>query len=150
MSLSARNLGVATLIVAAALASQFALGGRKDKPAGTSARTVDESKRAVHALNRLAFGPRPGEAERVAAMGVDKWIDLQLHPEKLDDPALEARLAPFRTLRMDTREIRATPPSVPSMRRNSSATKTTRNAKQKRARARARLILRIPPGAETA
>jgi uncharacterized protein (DUF1800 family) len=105
MSLRARNLGVAALIIAGALASQFALGRKKDKPAGTSAGSMDERKRAVHALNRLAFGPRPDEAERVAAMGVDKWIDLQLHSDKLGDSALEARLAPFRTLRMDTREI---------------------------------------------
>src|SRR5262249_34023775 len=34
-----------------------------------------------------------------------KWIDLQLHPEKIDDSGLQARLAPFRTLRMNTREI---------------------------------------------
>ena len=38
-------------------------------------------------------------------MGVDKWIDQQLHPEKIDDHALDARLAPFRTLHMDTREL---------------------------------------------
>ena len=66
---------------------------------------MDERQRALHALNRLAFGPRPGDVERVAALGVDKWIDQQLHPDKIDDHALEARLAPFRTLRMDTREI---------------------------------------------
>jgi uncharacterized protein (DUF1800 family) len=41
----------------------------------------------------------------VMAMGVDKWIDLQLHPDKIDDAAIEARLGPFRTLRMNTREI---------------------------------------------
>ncbi|MBZ5657962.1 MAG: DUF1800 domain-containing protein [Acidobacteriia bacterium] len=101
MSLRARNLAVAALIVVAGLASQVALGRKKDKPAGT----MDERKRAVHALNRLAFGPRPGEVERVAAMGVEQWIELQLRPEKIDDSALESRLAPFRTLRMDTREI---------------------------------------------
>jgi uncharacterized protein (DUF1800 family) len=39
------------------------------------------------------------------AIGVDQWIDQQLHPEKIDDSALDARLAPFRTLRMPTREI---------------------------------------------
>ena len=39
------------------------------------------------------------------AMGVDQWIDLQLHPEKIDDSALDARLEPFRTLRMSTKEI---------------------------------------------
>jgi len=101
MSVRARNLALASLIVAAGLATQFALGRKKDKPA----RTMGDQKRAIHALSRVAFGPRPGEVERVAAMGVDKWIDLQLHPEKIDDSALESRLAPFRTLRMKTREI---------------------------------------------
>ncbi|MGC1370892.1 MAG: DUF1800 family protein, partial [Candidatus Sulfotelmatobacter sp.] len=62
-------------------------------------------KRALHALNRLTFGPRPGDVQQVAAMGVDRWIELQLHPEKIDDSALNSRLEPFRTLRMSTREI---------------------------------------------
>jgi len=66
---------------------------------------MEEQKRSVHALNRLSFGPRPGEVQRVTQMGVDKWIEMQLHPESIDDSALEARLAPFRTLRMDTREL---------------------------------------------
>jgi uncharacterized protein (DUF1800 family) len=75
---------------------------------------MDEQKRALHALNRLTFGPRPGEAERVAAVGVDKWIEQQLHPEKSDDHALEARLAGFTTLRMNTREMieKFPPPQV--------------------------------------
>jgi uncharacterized protein (DUF1800 family) len=99
-----RRLLVATaLLVAACLTTQFALGRKKDKPAGAMA--VDAQKRAVHALNRLTFGPRPGDVERVTELGVDKWIELELHPEKIDDSALDARLAPFRTLRMDTREI---------------------------------------------
>jgi uncharacterized protein (DUF1800 family) len=38
-------------------------------------------------------------------MGVDQWIDLQLHPDKIDDSALNARLEPLRTVRMSTREI---------------------------------------------
>jgi uncharacterized protein (DUF1800 family) len=78
--------------------------GHKDKQDSETA-GMDEQKRAVHALNRLTFGPRPGDVERVMAMGVDKWIDLQLHPDKIDDEAMEARLGPFRTLRMNTREI---------------------------------------------
>ncbi len=76
--------------------------GKRTAPVSTQ---MDEHKRALHALQRLTFGPRPGDVERVAAMGVDKWIDLQLHPDRIDDHALEARLAPFRTLHMDTREI---------------------------------------------
>jgi uncharacterized protein (DUF1800 family) len=103
MPLRGRRLLVAALLVAAGLTTQFALGRKKDKPAG--AMTMDEHKRAVHALNRLTFGPRPGDVERITQMGVDKWIELELHPDKIDDSALDARLAPFRTLRMDTKEI---------------------------------------------
>jgi uncharacterized protein (DUF1800 family) len=98
-----RLLLAAALLVAAGLTAQLALGRKKDKPAG--AMTMDEQKRAVHALNRLTFGPRPADVERVTRMGVDKWIELQLHPDKIDDSALEARLSPFRTLRMGTKEI---------------------------------------------
>ena len=71
----------------------------------TGAAPADEQRRAVHALNRLAFGPRPGDVQQVMAMGVDRWIDLQLHPEKISDDALQARLAAFRTLRMSSREM---------------------------------------------
>jgi len=96
-------LVAAALLVAGGLTTQFALGRKKDKPAAET--QMDAQKRTVHALNRLTFGPRPGDVERVAQMGVDKWIELELHPEKIDDSALDARLAPFRTLRMGTKEI---------------------------------------------
>jgi uncharacterized protein (DUF1800 family) len=96
-------LAGAVLLVAATLPTQFALGRKKDKPA--DATSMDAQKHAVHALNRLTYGPRPGDVERVTQIGVDKWIDLQLHPDKIDDSALEARLAPFRTLSMGTKEI---------------------------------------------
>jgi uncharacterized protein (DUF1800 family) len=66
---------------------------------------MDDDKRIVHALNRFTFGIKPGEVDQVRAMGLDKWFDQQLHPEKINNDALEARLAPFRTLRMSTREM---------------------------------------------
>ena len=78
------------------------LAKKKEKAAQMSA---NEQKRAVHALNRLAFGPRPGDVQQVMAMGVDRWIDEQLHPEKIQDKAIEARLQPFRTLHMSAKEI---------------------------------------------
>ncbi len=65
----------------------------------------DAQKRAVHALNRLTFGPRPGDVQQVMAMGVDRWIDLQLHPDKISDDALQARLEPLRTLHMNSRQL---------------------------------------------
>jgi uncharacterized protein (DUF1800 family) len=106
-SLGRRLLVAAVLLVAAGLTTQFALGRKKDKPAAnaTMPMPMDARKRAVHALNRLTFGPRPGDVERVTHVGVDKWIELQLHPDKIDDSALDARLAPFRTLRMGPKEI---------------------------------------------
>ncbi len=74
----------------------------KDKPGNSSA---SEQKRAVHALNRLTFGPRPGDVQQVMAMGVEKWIDQQLHPERIKDSVLESRLAPLRTVHMSSREV---------------------------------------------
>ncbi|MGH9662418.1 MAG: DUF1800 family protein, partial [Bryobacteraceae bacterium] len=62
--------------------------------------------RVAHALDRLTFGARPGEVARVRAMGLKKWIDQQLHPERIaENPALEAKLQPLDTLRMGTREL---------------------------------------------
>src|SRR5437764_9620925 len=87
------------LIFAAASCALFA----SSKPHVTN--ELQGRQRALHALNRLTFGPRPGDVEKVESMGVDKWIELQLHPEKIDNSALESRLAPFRTLKMDAREM---------------------------------------------
>jgi uncharacterized protein (DUF1800 family) len=97
-------LAVALLLLGFMVSIQLALAKKKEKQNSAPAQ-MDEPKRALHALNRLTFGPRPGDLERVLAVGVDKWVDQQLQPEKNDDHALEARLAPFRTLRMDTRQI---------------------------------------------
>ena len=106
MKLGRIQIGPALLLplLGLTISAQLALGNKKDNP--TSAVTqMDQQKRAVHALNRLTFGPRPGDVDHVMAIGVDKWIDQQLHPDKIDDSALDARLSPLRTLHMDTREI---------------------------------------------
>ena len=60
----------------------------------TQPATVDGDTLVAHVLNRVAFGPAPGDVERVRRMGIDAYIDEQLHPERLPvDPALQARLA---------------------------------------------------------
>ncbi len=99
------SLGKAALVLLCAglaCAVPQLVAKKKDKAAEPGA---NEQKRAVQALNRLTFGPRPGDVEQVMAIGVDHWIDLQLHPEKIPDSAMDARLAPFRTLRMSSQEI---------------------------------------------
>ena len=77
------------------------LARKKDHPLDTSS----EQKRAAHAVNRLTFGPRPGDVQQVMAIGVDRWIDLELHPEKIADDNLQSRLTGLRTLHMSTKEI---------------------------------------------
>src|SRR2546427_4464204 len=72
-------------------------------PARGSTLTPHDS--ALHALNRLAYGPRPGEADRIAALGVMPWIDQQLDPERIDDPVLAAREHRFKILDYDRRDL---------------------------------------------
>src|SRR5207248_3280713 len=63
-------------------------------------------KQIVHALNRLTFGVKPGDIEQVRRMGLEKWIDLQLHPERItENPALEAKLKPLETVQLSTLQI---------------------------------------------
>lgn len=65
------------------------------QPAGRE-QTADQQ--VLHVLNRLAFGPRPGDAQRVRAMGVDAWIAQQLQPDRIVDTATDAWLARFEVL----------------------------------------------------
>ena len=76
-------------------------------PAGASsqASSLTPHDSALHVLNRLAYGPRPGEVDRVAADGVMRWIDRQLSPGKLDDGPLAARERRFKILDYDAGEL---------------------------------------------
>jgi uncharacterized protein (DUF1800 family) len=65
--------------------------------------SADEA--VMHALNRLAYGPRPGDLERVKQMGLAKWIDQQLNPNAIDDRALQARLENYPTLTLSTTQL---------------------------------------------
>jgi uncharacterized protein (DUF1800 family) len=64
-----------------------------------------ERQRALHALNRLAFGPRPGDVDAIAKSGVDAWIDRQLHPESIPDRAVEARISSLPTMKLSNAQI---------------------------------------------
>ena len=71
--------------------------------------SVDEA--IQHALNRLAYGPRPGDVERIRQMGLAKWIDQQLNPKTIDDRAVEARLSDYPTLHVSTAQLLAEYPN---------------------------------------
>jgi uncharacterized protein (DUF1800 family) len=61
--------------------------------------------RILHALNRFTFGPRPGDLAVVRAMGLENWFDRQLHPESIDQGALESRLAQFPAMQWTTPDL---------------------------------------------
>lgn len=74
---------------------------------------LTERQAAAHLLDRLSYGARPGEVERVAAMGVGRWLERQLAAD-LPEPALTAALARYDALGMSTDELAETfvPPAV--------------------------------------
>jgi len=67
--------------------------------------------RVLHALNRLTFGPRPGDVAAVQAMGLSSWFEMQLNPSKIDDTALNARLANFPAMQLPQGQLLARYPS---------------------------------------
>ena len=72
-----------------------------------AAQKLTEEQRIVHVLNRLAFGARPGDIERVRKMGLENYIEQQLNPSKIDDSLLEAKLRNLPTLQMSNGELLA-------------------------------------------
>ncbi len=94
----------------AAAGSNSARGSTSAAPA-KRATTLTEQQRALHALNRLTFGPRPGDLQKVMDTDVNDWIEQQLHPEEISDKVLDAKLGQFRTLRMSSRDLVQTFPN---------------------------------------
>jgi uncharacterized protein (DUF1800 family) len=64
-----------------------------------------DDKTIVHVLNRLGFGPAPGDVDRIRRMGLEKYIDQQLRPEALADAGMAARLNGLDTLTKTSREL---------------------------------------------
>jgi len=71
---------------------------------GLFGKKLNKDEQLLHTLDRLTFGPRPGDVAVVKKLGVKKWIELQLHPEQIpENPELERRLEPLESLRMSQR-----------------------------------------------
>ena len=102
-------LGVAVLVVTAG-SLPGAANGRFDQK-------LSKNKQVLHVLNRLTFGPRPGDVDRVRGLGVDKWIRQQLQPQLIaENPLVEARLRPLASLQLPTWQIFETYRRPPSSR----------------------------------
>ncbi len=66
---------------------------------------LNEQEAILHALNRLGFGPHPGEVEQIQKTGLESWIQAQLHPENTADPVINARLAEYPALTLSAASL---------------------------------------------
>jgi uncharacterized protein (DUF1800 family) len=66
---------------------------------------LTEDEAITHALDRLGYGARPGDVERIRKLGLEKWIIGQLHPETLNDRSTENRLTDYSTLSMTATDL---------------------------------------------
>ncbi len=111
--LSLKSGGFASIVVAASLAvtltePSLAIGSaqKKTKSAvASSQQQITENDKIVHVLNRLGFGARPDDIEKVKRIGIWPYIEKQLHPEEIDDSAVEQKLANFRELNASNEDI---------------------------------------------
>ncbi len=132
---------VLTLLALGALAGCSAAAAAGAGPAqpqvaessAASAAPPAVDRQILHALNRLTYGARPGDVERVRAIGLSAWIDRQLRPRTIDDAATERALAELTTLRMPIAELlREFPRPDPKMREKIARGEMTRQEMQER------------------
>jgi len=74
-------------------------------------KALSEDQKIIHTLNRLGFGARPGEVERVKAIGLEKYIDQQLNPASIDDAVAEAKVKDLDVFGLTTTELFAKYPN---------------------------------------
>ncbi|MHB1021060.1 MAG: DUF1800 domain-containing protein [Acidobacteriaceae bacterium] len=73
-------------------------------------------ERILHVLNRLTFGPRPGDLQAIKAMGLQKWMDQQLHPQGIEDAELQQKLSLYPAMQLKLQQLVYRFPSPPLIR----------------------------------
>jgi uncharacterized protein (DUF1800 family) len=91
---------IVALMLLVVLTQPLVLAQKHPKP-----KSLTEEQRIIHVLNRLGFGARPGDVERVKAIGVEKYIEQQLHPEQIADSAADSKVRELSVLSMTTAEL---------------------------------------------
>jgi uncharacterized protein (DUF1800 family) len=93
--------------VAAALALAFmAFAYTLVRPADIAAASGPTDDQSIaHVLDRIGYGARPGDIEKVRRRGIMTYIDQQLHPKSIHDSALDARLSQLNTINLSTAQI---------------------------------------------
>jgi uncharacterized protein (DUF1800 family) len=100
-----RSARIAPIVFAAAVLTAGTVIESRVPPPQAAVPANPDDKTIVHVLNRLGFGPAPGDVERVRRFGLDKYIEQQLQPARIADDAMASRLAGFETLTKSAREL---------------------------------------------
>jgi uncharacterized protein (DUF1800 family) len=99
------GIAAALISIAPIAISAQTSGARKSQPkpaiVRSDVRELPADQQIIHALSRLTFGARPGDALKVRAIGLDNWIDQQLRPDKIDDSAIDQFVARYSVLHQD-------------------------------------------------
>ncbi len=81
------------------------------EPSTSPTKSLTEDQKIMHVLNRLGFGARPGDVEKVKAIGIQKYIDQQLNAATIADPTAEAKVKNFEVFNLSTAEVFAKYPN---------------------------------------
>src|SRR5712692_10318888 len=102
----ARTTGLLSQVaVAAAITFLGATAPGREALSAAPSTSPNDDQTILHVLNRIAFGPRSGDVQRVRAMGLQRYIENQLHPDRIPDSDMTARLSGLTTVRLSSREI---------------------------------------------
>lgn len=77
----------------------------------SSRKPLSDDQKIMHVLNRLGFGARPGDVEKVRAIGLQKYIDQQLNPLAIVDTVAENKVRNLDVFGMSTAELFAKYPN---------------------------------------
>lgn len=115
---SSREVCSLTLALALAFGGPLGLaqdaGNQRKAKAAPTAKSLTQEQKVSHLLDRLTFGARPGDVERVKKLGWEKYLDEQLRPERIADQALEQRLKGIESIHLSNAELAKNypPPAV--------------------------------------
>ena len=102
---------VATMAVVSLLSTSLLIGANAQQKAQVQKQRLNEDQLVLHVLNRLGFGARPGDVERVKAMGVENYIKQQLNPAGIQDEVADSKVRSLSVLSMTTAELYAKYPN---------------------------------------
>lgn len=94
-----------------------------------------------HVWNRLAFGPRPGDIEKLRAVGFRAWVDAQLAPQTLNDAGVEAKVARLQPLQFSSAQL------LEAYKADQAEKKLAQQAKQRQLEAQTNDTMGAPNGA---